>query len=425
MPNGTKFIAILALLVAAPVLMAGISEEWTVTLQSSGDDVSWTSSLPVRAGYATYFYECNCTGFSADFVEGYTDPDYIFSFDPSCGGIAEGVELDMVETVYDVNEINFDLAISIDSKGYAHAALTNVSFPEPTVDGYHVSQITLDFTISMRAIQTTWLDSFEYATESWLGETANWYTDGFEGRFYSGAYYTDRGLKVGGSYSGVAHAQDGWYGSFPDQFYGYTKCAVPEVDVFAGGSNADYVVRMDVSDGNTGDNIVWHLLGRYDDSGDDPNYVDLLVGSDGYSGLVAILSDTNGDGYKVLSDGGTYELAVVPITDAMVVGQPITLAMKFEGDKVIATVEHNGNKVYMSYTTSLSTGGVPGLGYDNIWGYTGGDFNDFEVYTLNAAEPQVCGDDGTVYLDADFNKDCQVDIQDLSVIAGNWLTSIQ
>ena len=41
------------------------------------------------------------------------------------------------------------------------------------------------------------------------------------------------------------------------------------------------------------------------------------------------------------------------------------------------------------------------------------------VYKLTA--PSICGDIGTVYLDADLNKDCYVDIMDLKVLAEQWL----
>jgi hypothetical protein len=36
------------------------------------------------------------------------------------------------------------------------------------------------------------------------------------------------------------------------------------------------------------------------------------------------------------------------------------------------------------------------------------------------AQPQFCGDEETVYMAVDFNKDCRVDIEDLAIYAGMW-----
>lgn len=40
---------------------------------------------------------------------------------------------------------------------------------------------------------------------------------------------------------------------------------------------------------------------------------------------------------------------------------------------------------------------------------------------LYLAEPVTCGDVGTIYLEADFNKDCIVDFYDFAIMAQNWL----
>jgi len=45
------------------------------------------------------------------------------------------------------------------------------------------------------------------------------------------------------------------------------------------------------------------------------------------------------------------------------------------------------------------------------------DVDDF----VGGAIVENCGDDGTVYLPGDFNQDCQVNMDDLAILASNWL----
>jgi len=423
MPDRTKLLYVLCmLLMAVPALFAGTSAQWDVSLQSSGTDVSWNSPDKVRPGYENYYYECDFTAVEVELdLSGSTMwMDYSPAFSPSSASLLNGVEAQVVNTVYDANEMTFTMAVNIDADGYAHASLTNVAFPEPWA-GYNLLGVKFDFTLKIFAVQTTWEDSFDYTTAGFIGGTANWTTKAWDGN------PDYRGIKVGGTYAGVAHCTDGYYGSYPDEFYGVVKYALPAVDVYNGeAATGDYIARMTVSDGNMGDASNWYLLGRVDETNySDPNYIKVTVGRDGTgTRLVFGLDDTNGDGYKVDDGTGTMVLSFIDVTD-FVVGQPIDVVLKLQGSNAVASVSHNGVTASASFTTALSIVGDPAFGYDWKWGYTGADFEDFKVYSLTAADPQACGDDGTYYLKADMNNDCQVDADDLKMIAANWLVSIE
>ena len=40
---------------------------------------------------------------------------------------------------------------------------------------------------------------------------------------------------------------------------------------------------------------------------------------------------------------------------------------------------------------------------------------------LYIGTPEYCGDTNTIYLESDFNKDCDVDLDDLANLAAGWM----
>jgi hypothetical protein len=58
------------------------------------------------------------------------------------------------------------------------------------------------------------------------------------------------------------------------------------------------------------------------------------------------------------------------------------------------------------------------IGSDKFTGYSGIDLIRTE---MTVTDPNVCGEQGTVYLPMDFNHDCHVDITDLQAFVGYWL----
>ncbi len=47
-------------------------------------------------------------------------------------------------------------------------------------------------------------------------------------------------------------------------------------------------------------------------------------------------------------------------------------------------------------------------------------FDNLEI--INCTEkPVICGDEGTIYLSGDINKDCRVDLKDFNILAQQWL----
>jgi len=38
------------------------------------------------------------------------------------------------------------------------------------------------------------------------------------------------------------------------------------------------------------------------------------------------------------------------------------------------------------------------------------------------ADPNTCGEEGTIYLVGDLNHDCYIDLKDISILAESWLS---
>lgn len=433
-------LVVLALCTVVSAGYAEISGVLSGSLQSTGDDVVWTSTAPVTLGYGAYFADFNVTDFQVRMSQvdalGQIIPgtEVVGPFPPkaelSGAGLYYGAPFDIGNVVYDSNEMDFGLAVTVDDQGYTNISLTNVAFPELFDSTYQIQEVFIDFTLELTPVKKLWGDDFSsYSSEALLGDTAAW-TTGWEVPDFSlinPSLQGSRTLKVGSAVApGKAYMSDGYYGGFPDSWLEKLKTAiadgVPSHSIDGVATN-DYIVTVKAykrnSDAQRKGN--YYLVARATDSAypADANDIRFEVGWDAYSeNFVALLTDSAG-GFA--SDPENPDAVYIKTFAPIDITKPIVMTMRVKGSDVIGIAEHNGGKAVLRFTTNVNEAGDPGFGGEWQWGYLDIVWDDFAVYSVYEIAPTVCGDDGTIYLNGDINKDCRVDSQDLKLMASEWL----
>lgn len=427
--------AVIVLFGCMSVAVAGSSEQWAISLESTGDgvgnDAVWNSATAVNPSYKAYFYECDFTTVEVLLTMPDQDPvwfDYSPAFNPtSHGGAYDGIGFDVYNNVYDANELSLSLSIVIDEDGYASAQLTNVTFDEPWLNAT-VSGIRLNGTLKVNGIKELWTDTFDYGTtQMMIGDTDAWSTNGWELEYVSSSgWLQSRAMYVGGDNGGKAYLRDTHWGGYVDEYEKVPKIALADgvqTNYNDGTAQQDYIVKVAAYKTPVVDsqwNTIFYLRGR----NADPNYIDLEVAWGPYQEqLFARLSDANGDGYMEEDESGVPSLAYVYIADVNP-NLPIYMELKMIGDQVTGIVSHNGSKTVLKYTTNVINSGAPGIGGYWPYGYMYGLFDNFGIYSAEAIEPTQCGEQGTYYLDGDINEDCQIDVADLKEMASHWLENL-
>ena len=135
---------------------------------------------------------------------------------------------------------------------------------------------------------------------------------------------------------------------------------------------------------------------------------------------IAELSIWNGKIYK--------DLYGTPTGATYVLGQWVHIVMELDTaagnyDLYIYTDPLNMNPtVSITDEPVLASGAASKMHIGTNWvasGYSYGCVDDFKLVPVNI---QNCGDEGTVYLAADINKDCKVDFTDFAAFANQWLS---
>ncbi|AQQ71762.1 hypothetical protein SMSP2_02140 [Limihaloglobus sulfuriphilus] len=395
---------------------AEIKTQWSGSLESYGADDSWQGAAAARKGFANYFYDCNFSVVEVQ-LDGTVWMDYSPAFAADSAGISQGIGAGVISSAYDSDELAFTLAVTIDDAGYPSASLSGVAFKAQWA-GSDITGLRFNFDLSTTAIQKVWGDDFDsYTEEAFLGTTDSWST-GWEG--YVNAEHTAARRAAVGRFAGQVWMRDDYYGGFPDDWQYLVKPCIPDkVDSHHkdGVELTDYIVRFNAAKRNA-DSLTkcnYYALARYNSIND---HILFEVGWGPYSeNYYAIMHDTEGDGVFDPAAPENYESRYLAAID---IDQPVYMTLKVEGADVTGVAEHNGGKAVMRYQTTL-TAGEPGFGGEWRWGYMDALFDDFEVYTVAADEPLVCGDDGTYYFEADLNQDCSVGIDDFAMMAENWL----
>jgi len=384
----------LMLVLVALVCMAGARAnaenpaDWSFSVETSGEDVSWTSTTRVHQAFPAYDFVYDLNQVEVD-VAGTGWTDYSSEFESTAGEGAsyEGLPMGLMSYNHDVNGLTASIWMNIDEDGYAHLSVANVVFGQ--WNGQDIQGLRIGGTITVVGLKELWADDFCYnVVDGMLDDTASW-TD------------TNRKFKIGGEHDGRAYYYNYNFGDPP---YFATVDGVGSLyDPNNFRIKAEGYIRED-TDPCT--HCKWFVLGRV--SG--PNHI--RVGAVLAKGTPEQLSMRVGDtgGY---ADGDYYVGAYSPT-------QPFIIELIFNNNIVKGRVSHLGNSASATFTTTVTSPGAPGLGGWFEHGYALGYFDNFGIYTNSAVNPAQCGDQGTVYPDADLNKDCRIDFADFAeiVLAG-------
>jgi hypothetical protein len=383
-------LVILGLVLTASSALAVNPLQFDITLDSTGQDVEFISTQAVNPAYKSYDFVCDINQFDLDVavvgLQDYVDAEKrvfdIASYD-------FGLPMTGVNNTYDSNGLTCDFDVWVDDDGYVHAALSNIVLAQN--GGLDVLGVTVAGSITVKGLTELWDDDFNgYGVDAILDDTADWTNE-------------NRKFFVGSNYNGQAAYESSYWAEFPG------IALVDTIDSLYDQQN--FRVKTEAFKFQIADPLVkcqWYLLARYSDYG----HIRVKAALDGNSGtdlLYVRLLDT--DGYDSLD---YYVAEYNPAS-------PIGLELDFEGDNVFARVTHAGQTTTISYTTTITYPGKVGIGAENQWGYCFGYFDNFAVYANDVIVPAQCGDQGTVYLDADLNRDCRVNLADFALFAKSWL----
>ena len=126
---------------------------------------------------------------------------------------------------------------------------------------------------------------------------------------------------------------------------------------------------------------------------------------------------------KNVNDVDVLSAGWIPFTGNLIPDTTYRAQLEKDGPTLTATVYQGTTVVGTSSLTDTQTnltGGHVGLiGYyqTSAHGYV---LDNFE-YQINSGGPQFCGDQGTVFLDADLAPDCYVNLADLAAFVSQWL----
>ena len=400
MKNKTGFMLLLVALVCMAGARANAKNpaDWSFSVETSGEDVSWTSTTRVYQAFPAYDFVYDLNQVEVDVVgTGWTDYSSEFGSTTGEGASYEGLPMGLMSYNHDVNGLTASIQISIDGQGYAHLSVTNVVFGQ--WGGQDIDGLRIGGTITVVGLKELWADDFCYGVvDGWLGDTASWTEpDTTTGRF-----------KIGGTYDGRVYYNNNTHADSPRLAMVDGVGSLYDPNSFR--IKAEGYIRDD-TDPNT--NCQWFVLGRI--SG--PNHVRVGAVIDTNTTperLYMRVADTGG-----YADGDYYVGVHNPT-------QPFIIELIFDVNDVNTVkgrVSHLGRSASASFTTTVTAPGAPGLAGYNEWGYATGYFDNFAIYTNSAVNPAQCGDQGTVYPDADLNEDCRIDFEDFAKLASNWLLS--
>jgi len=117
---------------------------------------------------------------------------------------------------------------------------------------------------------------------------------------------------------------------------------------------------------------------------------------------------------EISTTGGQHADEWITVTNASLHAAP--------GSQVMPASAIAFNGALARYVVLTLKNGNEGTYINNIGGgYTDFGLSEVRFYGTPGPSLDVCGDVGTVYLDADVNQDCYVDMADLTQIASQWL----
>ncbi|MFA9476829.1 PEP-CTERM sorting domain-containing protein [Phycisphaerales bacterium AB-hyl4] len=143
MSRGAAAAVVAVGMVAAPAVQAGTPASWsTGTLETSDEDVLWTSPTAVELGFPSYTYDYEITTLSvyADLTGtglAFTwlsaiNLGLVDSGDLVGGGTLAGLPGDIINQSFDAGSgglsVVADVLIFVDENGYGQAELTNIQF---------------------------------------------------------------------------------------------------------------------------------------------------------------------------------------------------------------------------------------------------------------------------------------------------------
>jgi hypothetical protein len=402
--------------------MAGNPADWSFSIETTGQYASWTSTTHINPAFKAYDCKYTLTNVQIDVNGTWMDYSGISAIDPNGGASSyEGLPVSAYRW-YDTNEFQASLSVWADSDGTGHVAVGDVVFG--TYNNQPIKGLKVSGTIHVIGLRQLWVDSFDtYGAAMDLNKsgiwTAPWTTYNTTASGYDPCNplpWNVRSLWAGSNYGNRANYQNDFY--CDDR-----RVARVSSTSVLGLYNSNHVrFKVDAWDTQVNqDNVAnsWWLMGRYTSAsklvavgvqygGYDASYYN----DDGRRPLYVKVFDVGGTGTAY--DSGDYFLTYADPA------KPITLDLDFDANNVTAHVSHDGASVMLTFVTTV-TGGKPGIGAWNSWGYAYGQFDDFAIYTNEGYNPTDCSDSYTYHPQADINKDCQVDFLDFADFALDWL----
>lgn len=387
--------AILLIICSLIVFTSGLSAadnpaNWNFSLQSSGEDLSWVSTSRVNWGYTVYDFNTVMSQFELNLAtDGWTD--YSGEVDTeNVGAGYDGLPVYALNRALDSNGITANLGMWVDEDGYAHLSMTNITFGD--VNGQVVSDVRFTGNLDVTGLNVLWEDDFSgYGTDVALDSTADWSAWDID---------SGNGFRVGSDFGNRVFYKNSYWGETVPHF-----ATIDTVDSIYDFNHVMFKVdayRHEVESVNT----KWFLMGRRTSS----QSVRVQAAWGPYAETIW-MSVADSDGY---SDGDYY----VADFDST---RPVRLELEFEGNVVTGRVSHAGRSQSVSYTTTVTEPGKPGIAGLWEYGYAYGYFDDFAIVTNSPVPPEQCGDQGTIYLEGDTNEDCEINMLDMLDVAGDWV----
>lgn len=394
--KGTILLILCLLIVFANNLSAVDNPaDWSFSLESTGDDISWKSDSRVNWGYPVYDFNSVITQFELNLeTDGWTDYSAAVDTAHASAGY-DGLPVDVFNRAYDSNGITANIGIWVDEDGYGHLSMTNIAFGD--VNAQNVLGVRFSGTLEVTGLKLLWEDDFTgYGEDVALDSTDDW-----------SAWTSDYGsFKVGSNFGNRVLYKNDWWG----QTVPHLATVETVSDVYdyqdVRFKVEGYRYEETVADDGNPINTQWYLMGRRTST----QSVRVKAAWGPYSENIWMrIEDSTG-----YTDGDYFVAEHDP-------NLPIILELDFDGNKVTGRVSHAGMSVSTSYTTTVTEPGKPGMAGIFRYGYAYGYFDDFAIVSGSPVPPSECGDQGTVYLEGDINKDCKVDMLDMLEIIDGWL----
>lgn len=399
---------------------------WNFSLETTGNDVSWTSTTLVNPAFEAY--DCNyaLTQVKVNVNGVWRDlrnPHY----DANNGGSTyHGLPV-RAYTYYDTNDVNATFSVSADANGVGHASITGVQFGHDDITGLPVTGLKISGTIHVLGMKRKWKDSFDtYGVQKSLNSSGQPWAATWEEYNTQAPGYDPLDPLTGNVKSMWAGSRWGNRAHYQCDFYADSRhsAKLNDASVLALFDPNHVRFKVDAWDEQRNQDNVWNswwLVGRYTNSSKlvavgavYGQFNALYTYDDGRRALYAKLIDyTNGTNPPVGYDSNDHFVAFVDPQ------KPITLELNFDVNNVTARVSHNGGAATISFKTTVRFG-KPAMGGWNEWAYAYGQFDDFEIYDNRPYTPANCNDSLSYHLKADINKDCKVDFKDFALFAEGW-----